>query len=80
MMEAGLDSSLKFSSLKLTTVSNDDLCGRLARVGSNAFNLLDNVHALDDGSEDDVLAVEPGGLGGAEEKLGAVGSGASVGH
>ena len=43
-------------------------------------HLLDGVHALDDLSEDDVLAVEPGGLGGAQEELAAVGVGAGVGH
>ena len=42
--------------------------------------LLDDVHALDNRAEDDVFTVQPGGLGGAEEKLGAVGSGTSVGH
>ena len=31
-------------------------------------------------AEDDVLAIEPLGLGGAEEELGPVGVGSSVGH
>ena len=31
-------------------------------------------------AEDDVLAIEPLGLGGAEEELGPVGVGPSVGH
>ena len=35
---------------------------------------------VSDGAEDDVLAVQPGGLDGAEEELGAVGARASVGH
>ena len=43
-------------------------------------HLLDGVHALDHLAEDDVLAVEPGGLGGAQEELAAVGVGAGVGH
>ena len=37
-------------------------------------------HALDDLAEDDVSAVEPGGLLGGDEKLGSVGILASVGH
>ena len=45
-----------------------------------AVYLLDDVHALDDLSEDDVLAVEPGGLDGADKELAAVGVGAGVGH
>ena len=35
---------------------------------------------LGDGAEDDVLAVEPVGLDGAEEELRAVGARAGVGH
>ena len=45
-----------------------------------AVYLLDDVHALDDLSEDDVLAVEPGGLDSADKELAAVGVGAGVGH
>ena len=45
-----------------------------------AVYLLDDVHALDDLSEDDVLAVEPSGLDGADKELAAVGVGAGVGH
>merc|ERR1719480_366381 len=44
------------------------------------LELVDNVHALDDLSEHHVLAIEPLGLSGAEEKLGTVGVGPSVGH
>ena len=48
--------------------------------GAHGLDGLDGVHALGHGTEHDVLAVEPGGLDGAEEELGAVGVGAGVGH
>lgn len=36
-----------------------DLLLRPARVGSNGFHLLHDIHALDDLAEDNVLAVQP---------------------
>ena len=45
-----------------------------------AFDLLNHVHAFDDFAEDDVLAVEPGRLGGADEELRTVGVGAGICH
>jgi len=66
--------------LKLATVLDHDFLGGFARVGANSLNLLYNVHSLGDGPKDYVLSVEPGCLGGAEEELGPVGSGSSVGH
>ena len=65
---------------KLTAVSNDDLLGRFARLGAESFHLLHNIHAFNDIAEDDVSAIQPGGLDGGDEELGAVGVGASVGH
>jgi len=47
---------------------------------SKRFNLLDNVHALDDLAEHNVLAVEPLRFSGANKKLGAVGIWTGVGH
>jgi len=66
--------------LKLTTVGNHHLLGRLPRLGSNLLNLFDDIDSVLDGTEDNVLAVEPRGLGGAQEKLRSVGSGSGVGH
>ena len=66
--------------LALATVSDDDLLGGLAGLGAKALDLLDNVHALDDLAEHDVLAIQPLGLGSAEEELASVGVGSSVGH
>ena len=69
-----------WSCLTLPTVSDHDPLRGFARLGSEALDLLDDVHALDDLTEDDVLAVQPLGLGGAQEELRAVGVRASVGH
>ena len=55
---------------KLPARGDYDGCLRGAALRSVGLDRLDHVHALDDGSEDDVLPVEPGGLGGAKEKLG----------
>jgi len=49
-------------------------------LGAEGFDLLDDVHTLDDLAENDVLAVQPRGLGGAQEELGTVGVGSGVGH
>jgi hypothetical protein len=42
--------------------------------------LSDDVHALNDLAENDVLAIEPGGLGCAQEELRTIGVGSSIGH
>eukprot|EP01043_Picozoa_sp_COSAG02_P049475 COSAG02_NODE_4971_length_4771_cov_1.547303_2_plen_235_part_00 len=65
---------------ELTRVRDGDLLGRGARLGADRLDSLDHIHTVDDDAEHDVLAVEPRGLDGAEEELGAVGSRASVGH
>ena len=53
----------------LTTGSNHDRSLGSTTLGSDGFNGLDNVHALHNRSENDVLAIEPGGFGSAEEEL-----------
>ena len=45
-----------------------------------ALHLLDNIFALKNLSKNHVLAIEPLGFSGAEEKLGTVGVGPSIGH
>ena len=67
-------------SLDLPRLGDGDLLGGLAGLGAETLDLLHDVHTLGHGSEDDVLAVEPVGLDGAEEELRAVGVGAGVGH
>lgn len=66
--------------LQLATVGDGDLLGGAARVSAQSLNLLDDVQASGDGAEDDVLAIQPLGLDGADEELGAVGVLASVRH
>ena len=66
--------------LALAAVCDDDLFCGPAALGSTGLNLLDYVHALDNLSEDYVFAIQPLGLGGAEEELGPVGVGPGVGH
>ncbi len=66
--------------LELAAVGDDNLGPGGAAVRAERLHGLDDLHALDNAAEDDVLAVEPRGLDGAEEELRAVGAGASVGH
>lgn len=66
--------------LQLARVLNNNLSPGLSGLGTEAFNLLNYIVTFSDFSEHNVLAVQPGGLGGADEKLGAVGVGTSVGH
>ena len=54
---------------ELPAVGDDDLLGRRAGPAAVGLDLLDDVHALGDAAEDDVLAVEPRRLDGAEEEL-----------
>jgi len=68
------------SFLKLTAVGDSDLLGAFSGLGSIRLDLLDDIHALDNLSENDMFAVQPGGLGGTDEELAAVGVGSSVGH
>jgi len=69
-----------FLSLQLAAISNHDRLGGLSLAGSNAFNSLDDVHTLDNTSENNMLAVQPFGLHGAEKELGTVGVWPSVSH
>jgi hypothetical protein len=66
--------------LTLAAISNGDLLGGLAALGTIGIDLLDDLHAFDDLTEDDVLAVQPLGLGRAHEELRAVRVGSVVRH
>jgi hypothetical protein len=57
---------------KLTAVGDDDLGLGGTGGGTVGLNLLDNINAVDNLAEDDVLAVQPRGLLSADEELGAV--------
>ena len=66
--------------LELTAGLNHDLGAGGAAATSHAFNGTDNVHALNNGSKDRVLSIEPRGFGGTQEKLRAVRVGAGIRH
>ena len=56
--------------LELARLGNLDGLDRLAAAAnSRVLNFLDNVVALDDFAEDDVLAIEPRGDNGGDEEL-----------
>lgn len=55
--------------LKLARVGDGDVLRGLARLASITFDLLDDVHALHDGSEHDVTVVQPRCLDGGDEEL-----------
>jgi len=66
--------------LQLAAVRNDDgLAGR-ARAAANGLDLLHDVQAINDLAEDNVLAVQVGSVGSANEELGSVGVGTSIRH
>ena len=71
---------LRTTHLELSAVLNDNLGLGGSRLRADTLASADNIHALDDRAKDAVLAVQPRGLGGADEELGAVGVGSSVGH
>ena len=52
---------------------NLDRLPGLTGLRANLLNSLDDIHALDNLAEDDVLAVQPRSLDGADEELAAIG-------
>jgi len=64
----------------LTRLGDDHFGAGAARLAANLLDGLHDIHAGGDPSENDVLAVQPRGLGGAKEELASVGVGASIGH
>lgn len=52
--------------LELSTVFDNDLGTSGTRTRSNALDGTNNVHSLDDGSEDDVLPIQPTATGRCE--------------
>ena len=69
-----------FPCLELTAVGNNNSLAGLAGLGADGLNSLDDVQALSDLTEHDVLAVEPGAWDSADEELRSVGVGSGVSH
>ena len=70
-----------FRHLELAALGDLDFLGRLiARALGHVLDLVDDLEALEDFAEDNVLAVEPGGDGSGNEELRAVGVLSGVGH
>jgi len=74
------DSGRQTRLLEFTAVGNHNLLGGLAALRAITFNFLHHIHAFNDRAKYNVLAIQPSGLGGAEEELRAVGVRTSVGH
>jgi hypothetical protein len=55
--------------LELSTRGDDDLGTGLSTSRTNGFNVPNYVHTFNDGSEDDVLSIQPGSLGRTDEEL-----------
>jgi len=71
-MLLGVDTLGHDKRLQLTTVGNGNSLAGGTVSGSDLLDGLDNIETLLDLAEDDVLAVQPAGLDGADEELGAV--------
>jgi len=66
--------------LELTALGNYNRLGGFAGLRANGLNLLHDIHTVNNGAKDAVLAVQPGGLNSAQEELGSVGVRSGVGH
>ena len=64
----------------MTTVFDLDGRASSTALGADRLNLAEDGQTVGDSSKDDVLAVEPWRVSEAEEELGAVRVGASIGH
>lgn len=58
--------------LELTAVADDNFAGGLSTLRSVGLELLDDIHALDDGAKDHVFVIQPGRLHCCDEELTAV--------
>lgn len=55
--------------LKLSTAGNGNGLLRFAALGTKWFNLLDDIHTFDDGTENDMTVIQPWGFHGCNEEL-----------
>ena len=65
---------------ELPAVCDHHILACCATATSNFLNLFDNLHALGNVAENNVLAIKPVSFHGAEEKLGPICPGSCVGH
>lgn len=66
--------------LQLATVGNNNF-GTGGTIGcAISLNLANNIHALNNTAKDNVFAIQPGSLDSAQEELGTIGVGSSIGH
>ena len=65
---------------EFTAVGNDDVGGGSSRLASLTLDSLDNVHPINNLSEDNVLSIEPASWDGADEELTSVSVRSSIGH
>ena len=75
-----MNSSYFSLSIDLSAVFDDNLFGGSTTSRTKRFDFPDDLHALHDGAEDDVLAVQPLRLDGADEELGTIGVRPGIGH
>lgn len=66
--------------LQLAAICDDDTLGSRSRLSADRFDLLHNLLALSNSAENDMLAIQPGCLGRADEELRSVGVRACVSH
>merc|ERR1740121_522550 len=66
--------------LKLAAIHDDHLLRRLAAARADLLDGLDNIHPLHNRTKDDVLPIQMGSGGGAQEELRPIRTGTSIGH
>ena len=64
--------------LDLTRARNDDPGTSGSRLGADAFDRFDDIHALNNRTKDNMLTIEPSSIRSAQEELTAIGSRASI--
>mmetsp|Transcript_2090 Transcript_2090/g.4389 ORF Transcript_2090/g.4389 Transcript_2090/m.4389 type:complete len:115 (+) Transcript_2090:52-396(+) len=64
----------------LSACLDHDRFGSSSGLGSDFFNLIDDIESINNTSENSVLSIQPWGIDGADEELRSVCVGAGVGH
>ena len=73
-------SCICFGLAKLSAVSDDDWLLGGTILGTNSFDVLDNIHSLGNLAKDDVSTIQPSGLDSTDEELTSVGVLSGVSH